>query len=60
MAEEEPSHLGELLSDDPTPPRSATEYQHLLFEESDHHDATEEKDDTGPEDDDGEPCGQPS
>ncbi len=52
MAEEEPSHLGELLSDDPTPPRPATEYQNLLFEESDHDDATEEKDDTGPEDQD--------
>jgi hypothetical protein len=60
MAEEKPSHLGELLSDDPTPPRSATEYQHLLFEESGHDDTTEEKDDTGPEDDDGQPCGQPS
>jgi len=36
MAEEELSHLGELLSDDPTPPRPATDYQHLLFEESDH------------------------
>ena len=47
MAEEEPSHLGDLLSDDPTPPRPATEYQHLLFEESDHDDQTEEKDDTG-------------
>ncbi len=52
MAEEEPSHLGELLSDDPTPPRPATEYQNLLFEESDHDDTTEEKDDTGPEDQD--------
>ena len=55
MAEEETSHLGELLSDDPTPPRPATEYQHLLFEESDHHDDTEEKDRYRPEDDDGEP-----
>ncbi len=52
MAEEESSHLGELLSDDPTPPRPATEYQNLLFEESDHDGATEEKDDTGPEDQD--------
>lgn len=52
MAEEEPSHLGDLLSDDPTPPRPATEYQHLLFEESDHDDQPEEKDDTGPEDQD--------
>jgi transposase len=52
MAEEESAHLGELLSDDPTPPRSATEYQNLLFEESDHDDATEEKDGTGPEDKD--------
>jgi len=60
LAEEETSHLGELLCDDPTPPRPATEYHHLLFEESDHHDESEEKDDTGPEDDDGEPCGQSS
>ena len=52
MAEEEPSHLGELLSDDPTPPRPATEYQNLLFEESDHNDTTEEKDDSDPEDQD--------
>ena len=49
MAEEEPSHLGDLLSDDPTPPRPATDYQQLLFEESDHDDQTEKKDDTGPE-----------
>lgn len=48
MAEEEASHLGELLSDDPTPPRPATEYQNLLFEESGHDDTTEE--DIGPED----------
>ena len=52
MAEEKPSHLGELLSDDPTPPRPATEYQNLLFEEPDHDDPTEEKDDTDPEDQD--------
>jgi hypothetical protein len=52
MAEEEPSRLGELLSDDPTPPRSATEYQNLLFEESEHDDASKETDDTGPEDQD--------
>jgi transposase len=43
MAEEEPSRLKDLLSDDPTPPRSATEYQHLLFEESDSHDETAEE-----------------
>ena len=49
MAEEEPSHLGDLLSDDPTPPRPATDYQQLLFEESDHDDQTEKNDDTGPE-----------
>ena len=54
LADEEPSRLGELLCDDPTPPRPATDYQHLLFEEPDHHDDTEEKDDGG------EPCGQPS
>ncbi len=53
MADEEPSHLGKLLSDDPTPPRPATEYQDLLFEEPEHHDDTEEKDDGGP-------CGQPA
>jgi hypothetical protein len=52
MAEEKPSHLGELLSDDPTPPRPATEYQHLLFEESNPDDPAEEKDDTQPEDQD--------
>jgi transposase len=50
MAEEKPSHLGDLLSDDPTPPRPATEYQHLLFEESDADDQAETKDDTEPED----------
>ena len=58
MAEEETSHLGELLSDDPTPPRPATEYQHLLFEESDQDDPTEEEDDTGQGDD--EPSSEPS
>jgi transposase len=52
MVEEKPSHLGELLSDDPTPPRAATEYQRLLFEESSPDDRTEEKDDTQPEDQD--------
>lgn len=55
MAEEEPSqssHLKELLSDEPTPPRPATEYQQLLFEGSDHHDNTEEEDDTGQEEGD--------
>jgi hypothetical protein len=44
MAEEESSHLKELLGDDPTPPRQAREYQQLLFEESDQHDPTEEED----------------
>lgn len=58
LAEDQTPHLAELLGKDPTPPRSATEYQHLLFEESDHHDPTEE-DDPG-EDDDGQPCGQPA
>ena len=52
MAEEESPRLGELLSDDPTPPRPATEYQNLLFEESDHDGAPEEKDDIAPEDED--------
>jgi hypothetical protein len=50
MAEDKPSHLGELLGNDPTPPRPAAEYQHLLFEESDHHDDTEEETDTDQED----------
>ena len=59
MAEEEPSHLGELLSDDPTPPRPATEYQHLLLEESDHDDDAEEKDGADPPDHD-EPRGASS
>jgi transposase len=57
MVEEESPHLKELLADDPTPPRPATEYQHLLSEESEHHDETKE-DDSG--DDDGQPCGQPA
>jgi hypothetical protein len=48
---ERPYEVAE-MSDDPTPPRSATEYQHLLFEESHHDDPTEEKDDTSPEDQD--------
>ncbi|MFZ1137125.1 MAG: hypothetical protein WAN69_19400, partial [Candidatus Korobacteraceae bacterium] len=52
LAEEKPSHLGELLSDNPTPPRPATEYQHLLFEESKHDEQSEEKNDTDPEDQD--------
>lgn len=38
MTEEESGRWAELLSDDPTPPRPATEYQHLLFSEPDHHD----------------------
>ena len=56
MAEEEPSHLKDLLSDDPTPPRPATDYQHLLSEESDPHDPTEE--DSSQEEDG--PSGEPS
>lgn len=51
LAEEKPSHLGELLSDDPTPPRPATEYQHLLFEESTADEPREEKDDTAADQD---------
>jgi hypothetical protein len=58
LAEEGSSHLKDLLSDDPTPPRPATDYQHLLFEESDHDDQTQ-KDDPE-EDDDGQPCGPPA
>jgi len=56
---EETSHLSELLSDDPTPPRPATEYQHLLFEQSSHHDDSEEEDDPGQEEDD-EPSSESS
>jgi len=52
MAEAESSRLDELLSDDPTPPRPAAEYQNLLFEESDPNEPTEEKDDCGEEDQD--------
>jgi transposase len=58
LAEEDSAHLKDLLSDDPTPPRPATDYQHLLFEESDRHDQSE-KDDPD-EDDDSQPCGQPA
>ncbi len=58
LAEDKPSHLAELLGDDPTPPRPATEYQHLLFEDGNHDDSTEE-DDSG-EDDDRQPGGQPA
>jgi len=57
MAEEESSHLKELLSDEPTPPRPATEYQQLLFEESDQHDSEEDTDkeeDTGQEEGNGQ------
>lgn len=43
MAEDKPSHLKELLDDEPTPPRPPGEYQRLLFEESDHHGDTEEE-----------------
>ena len=57
MADEEPSSWKELFADEPTPPRPAAEYQHLLFEEP-KHDDDEEKDDAGPKDDG--PCGQPS
>jgi transposase len=58
LAEEDSSHLKDLLSDDPTPPRPATDYQQLLFDEPAPHDATEEDDPD--EDDDGQPCGQPA
>ena len=44
MTEEESGRLAELLSDDPTPPRPATEYQHLLFIEPDHHDHSPQED----------------
>ncbi|MBI5830419.1 MAG: IS21 family transposase [Chloroflexi bacterium] len=49
MAEEASPRLGELLSDDPTPPRPATDYQHLLFEEPDHDDPIQENNDAEPE-----------
>lgn len=52
MAEEESSHLGELLSEDRTPPRPATEYQQLLFTKPDHHDDAPEEEDTDQEEDD--------
>ncbi len=53
------SPLGELLCDDPTPPRPAAEYQHLLFEEPDRDDDTEAEDGPGQEEDDG-PSSEPS
>ncbi len=58
LAEEKPSHLKDLLADDPTPPRSTTDYQHLLGEDSEHHEPSEE--DEPDEDDDGQPCGRPA
>jgi transposase len=60
LADEEPGDWREVLGDESTPPRPATEYQHLLFEEPEEHDDTEEKDNAGPEDDGGEACGQSS
>ena len=60
MVDEEPRPWKELFGGDPTPLRPATDYQHLLFEEPTHDDDSEGKDDAGPEDDDGEPCSQPS
>jgi transposase len=60
MAEEGASHLKDLLSDDPTPPRPTTDYQHLLFEESNPHgQSTEEETEPGQEDDE-QPRGEPS
>jgi len=59
LAEDESSHLKDLLSDDPTPPRPTTDYQHLLFEDSDAHDTTEEEDGPSKEDHGGCP-GEPS
>jgi hypothetical protein len=52
LAEDKPSHLKDLLSDDPTPPRPTTDYQHLLFEDADHHDDAEEEDEPDQEDHD--------
>jgi transposase len=59
LAEEESSHLKDLFSDDPTPPRPATDYQHLLFEDADPHDDAEEEDNPGQEEND-EPGSEPS
>ncbi len=50
MAEAESSRLEELLSDDPTPPRSATEYQDLLFEEAHRDEGAENNSRPGPQD----------
>jgi transposase len=58
MAEEEPSHLQDLLHDEPTPPRPTTEYQQLLFEESRQNDEANEE--TEDDDGSGEPFGKAS
>jgi len=50
MTEDEPAHLGELLADDPTPPRPAADYQHLLSEEINHDGHTQEKADFSAQD----------
>jgi transposase len=60
MADEEACPWKELFGGDPTPLRPATDYQHLLFEEPEDHGDTEKEDTAGPEDDDGEACGQPA
>ena len=59
LAEEESSHLKDMLCDDPTPPRPTTDYQHLLFEDSDAHDTSEEESGPSEEDHDARP-GEPS
>jgi transposase len=60
MADESPRDWKELFGGEPTPPRSATEYQQLLFEEPEGREDTQEKDNPGAEGDDGESRGQPS
>ena len=49
LDEEQPSCLGEILSDDPTPPRSTAEYHQLLFPEPDTHGDSPEEDHGGQE-----------
>jgi hypothetical protein len=52
MAEEGSLHLEDILSDNPTPPRAATEYQQLLFTEPDHNDDAPEEEQPGEEEKD--------
>ena len=59
LAEDEPARLGEWLTEDPTPPRPATEYQQLLSEETHPDDKAPEKNEPGPQDPD-QPRDEPS